>query len=176
MARNYKRDAKGRFASSGSSRSKSGRGSGRSSKKDGDAIRADIISRFDKLLATPPAGGPPGRAANSIRKTKARLADDDVQSDRRWARRETRRLNQEQGRLKGELGRLQEQRNSRGASSSVAGLKAKRDQAASRVKDATKKIAASKARSAELKRQLEASKARLGGQKPSARRSRRKAS
>jgi hypothetical protein len=63
MARNYKRDAKGRFASSGSSRSKGGKGSGRSSKKDGDAIRADIISRFDKLLATPPAGGPPVRRA-----------------------------------------------------------------------------------------------------------------
>jgi hypothetical protein len=60
MARNYKRDSKGRFASTGSSGGK--KGGARSKKKD-DAIRADIISRFDKLLATPPAGGPPVRKA-----------------------------------------------------------------------------------------------------------------
>jgi chromosome segregation ATPase len=93
----------------------------------------------------------------------------DRDSDQRWARSETKRLTKEQDGLKAKKAKLEAKK----PEAKVAKAKAGLDAARAKKAEAGKAKAASQSRLAELKKQLEESKARLGGHSATKRGSRR---
>ena len=98
-----------------------------------------------------------GRFAGGGGATYGNRSDRD--SDKRWAKRETGKLNKEQKALESKLAKAKASAPSAKVASAKAGLAA----AQAKGKEAAAKVNASKARMAELKAQLAASQARLGG-------------
>lgn len=88
----------------------------------------------------------------------------DLKSDERYFKRERKKLESKQKELKQKKDELKQKLKEKpGSNAQIKELEAKRDDAARRAKEAGEKAAASRARIADLKKQLEASKARLGG-------------
>lgn len=119
----------------------------------------DQIGRFSGT-----SGGGSTAPRSSIKKTGGKLGGDDARADARAAKRETQKLNKEKKAAEAKIGKLKAQAKSKaGASQRVGEIKVKLKEAQQKKKEAGEKAAASRARLVELQKQLDASKARLGG-------------
>ena len=168
MARAYKRDSGGKFSGGGGGSSapkgtiaKGGKGVSGSVARSVAATGGNTApGKGMKPRLAVKAGAKQvmkeGRFAGSGGATYGNRSDRD--SDKRWAKRETGKLNKEQKALESKLAKAKASAPSAKVTSAKAGLAA----AQAKGKEAAAKLKASKARMAELKAQLAASQSRFG--------------